>query len=76
VTAKAEYEASLRRAFVDGKADYIYITSKRQRFLLECAGYGITQGWLTEKLHEPDDQTAVLVYRLTPEGEKYFGVTQ
>ena len=69
-----EWEASLRRAFVDNRADYIVLTSRREEFLLKSANYGINRGWLTGTFEGPDVQSMALVCRLTKEGRKHFGL--
>lgn len=74
-TIEQEFEASLRRAFVDGKADYIVLYDRRQRFLWESANYGMIQGWLTDgQLLQLDEQSSEVRFRLTPEGRKHFGL--
>lgn len=67
-----EYESALRRAFFDRRADSIVITSRRERFQMESANYGIEQGWLTGELDESDEQSAAFVCRLTDAGRKHF----
>lgn len=69
-----EYEAALRRAFVEHHADYIVISSRREQFQIESANYGIGQGWLTGRLDERDEQSTAWICRLTDEGRKHFGV--
>lgn len=71
-TIEQEFEASLRRAFVDDTADYVVIFSKHQRFLLESAFYGQLQGWLKAEFVELDEQSSEIRYRLTDEGKKHF----
>ena len=70
---KEDLEASLRRAFVDGKADFIIFDghTARNEFLRDGVNYGIKQGWLygTEKNGE---QWTTIEYRLTDEGKKHF----
>lgn len=69
-----EYESSLRRAFVDHRADYIVLTSRRQQFQAEAMNYGIEQGWLKGKWDERDEQSTAFVCRLTPKGRKHLGL--
>ena len=69
-----EYEQSLRRAFVDRRADYIVITSRRERFQIEAANYGIEQGWLSGELDDRDVQSTAWVLRLTQQGREHFGL--
>lgn len=71
---EAEYEAALKRAFVDRRADYIVITSRREQFQAESANYGIDQGWLSGEWDDRDEQSTAFVCRLTPEGRKHFGL--
>ena len=73
-TIEQEFEASLRRAFVDGKADYIVLYSRRHKFRYESAAYGALQGWLDEEFIEVDEQSSELHYRLTEDGKKHFGL--
>ena len=76
VYPEQELEASLKRAFVDGKADYVVICSRRDRFLLESAMFGVLNNWLSEELKELDEQSSELRFRLTEEGKKHFGVKE
>ena len=69
-----EYEASLRRAFVDHRAAYVIITSRREQFQIKAVNYGIDQGWLEGKMDERDEQSTAYVARLTPKGRKHFGL--
>lgn len=69
-----ELEAALKRAFVDGKADYIILDDRRQRFLIESACLGVEKGWLDEEFVEIEEQYSQLRYRLTDDGRKHFGV--
>jgi hypothetical protein len=73
-----EFEDSLRRAFVDGKADYIELDGNSGRFLHNCVGYGQEQGWLGPIKEDciPGDQWTVWQVRLTDYGKKYFGVAK
>jgi hypothetical protein len=71
----SKYEASLRRAFVDHYADYIVITSRRERFQIESASYGIEQGWLSGYMDERDEQSSAWILRLTEKGKEHFGLT-
>lgn len=74
MASNAEYEASLRRAFVAGRADYIIIDDRRQRFLIEGADYGLRQGWLSAQQVDIDDQSTQIRYRLTAAGREHFGL--
>lgn len=71
-TIEDEFEASIRRAFVEGKADYISLYSRHQIFLCESAIYAEQRGWITGKLIQLDEQSSEMRYRLTNEGKKYF----
>jgi hypothetical protein len=74
-TIEEEFEASLRRAFVDGHTDFIILESRRERFRMECAAYGQKQGWLTDYEEVgPDEQSLVWILRLTEVGKKHFGL--
>ena len=68
-----EMEAMIRKAFVDGKADCIVITSRREQTQILTVNYGITQGWLDAEWDTSDEQSTAYVARLTPLGRKYFG---
>jgi hypothetical protein len=72
--AVLEYEAALRRAFVDGRADYIIITSRREQFQIEAANFGVYKGWLRGEWETWDEQSTAWVCRLTLEGRKHFGL--
>jgi hypothetical protein len=69
-----EFEASLRRAFVDHRADFIIIDDRRQRFRGESATFGEERGWLNGRLVQLDDQTSEIRYRLTESGRAHFGL--
>lgn len=69
----SEKEAMIRRAFVDGRADYVEVDSRRQWRALQSSNYGMDKGWLYAQ--ELDDgQCTAVRYRLTPEGRKHFGL--
>lgn len=65
-------EAMLRRAFVDDRADFIIVSSRRQVEGILAAAYGVAQGWLTGRLNDDDEQSTYVVYRLTEAGRKHF----
>ena len=79
-----EFDASLRRAFVDRGANYIQIDGHtlRNEFLRKTLQYGINKDWLQigEDLDEDDilgkgmGQYLAYTYRLTDEGKEYFGI--
>jgi hypothetical protein len=69
-----EKEAMLRRAFVDGRADFITIYSRREWRQVESADYGIVRGWLKSEWHDEDEQSTYMTFRLTPEGRTHFGL--
>jgi len=69
-----EYEDALRRAFVYHRADYIVISSRREKFQIESATYGIDKGWLRGEWKDSDEQATAWVCRLTDEGKKHFGI--
>lgn len=70
MTTEEEWGLSLRRAFVDGGADYIVIYSRRQVFLLNAAEYGVRMGWLYRVEVELDSQSTEWRYRLTDAGKE------
>jgi hypothetical protein len=77
VAEPQEMEAALRRAFVDHRADYIYVvTSRRERFRLESVNYGMSQGWVSGDMDTRDDQATALICRLTDAGRAHFGLAQ
>ena len=77
-----EFEASLRRAFVDRGADYIQVDGHdlRNEFLRKSLRYGIDEGWLQrgKDLDEDDilgsgeGQSLAYTYRLTDKGKRVF----
>lgn len=70
-----DLEDSLRRAFVEGDADYIVADGHtfRNPFLVDVINYGVKKGILDDggELIEYS-QWAEYHYRLTPKGRKYF----
>lgn len=65
------YLVSLVRAFRDGKADFIFIDSRRQEFQIKSAEYGLSEGLLSfEEQGSDEAQYTVWIYRLTDEGKK------
>jgi hypothetical protein len=73
-TIEEEFEASLRKAFVDCKAKKIIIDSRHKHFQLASANFGIEKGWLEGTLVEYDEQSSAYEFRLTEVGKKYFGL--
>lgn len=71
---KSKCEAMLRRAFVDHRADYVVISSRRQQAQIESVNYGIERGWLTGEWDESDEQSTAFICRLTTAGRKHFGL--
>lgn len=71
-----ELEASLRRAFVDHRADHIMLDDRRQRFLWQSAALGVDRGWLVGRQRGPDEQDQWIEYRLTKAGSDHFGLSQ
>jgi len=77
-----EFEASIRRAFVDRGFQSIAFDDMRQTFLASAINYGIDRGWLSsgaditdESPFEPGtEQYRAYTYHLTPEGREYFGL--
>ena len=69
-----ELEEALKRAFVVGKASYIILDDRRERFLIESAILGVEKGWLTEEFVEIEEQYSQLRYHLTDGGKRHFGL--
>ena len=71
-----DLEASLRRAFVEGKADFIPFDghTARNGFLRDGINYGQERGWLDEGKEINEEQWTTIEYRLTEKGKKYFGL--
>lgn len=67
-----ERKAMLHRAFVEKRAGCIVITSRRERLQIQSAEYGVERGWLAKTVDTEDEQSTAWVYRLTPQGRKYF----
>jgi len=67
-------EEILKIAFVDKKADYIVITSRRQQIQIEAASYGVEKGWLRQEVVEPDEQSTAWLFYLTDLGREHFGL--
>jgi hypothetical protein len=71
-----EWEASLRRAFVDHGMKSIGLDGWSGKFLWASARYGQLKGWLDDaKEHGSDEeQYTSISLRLTPLGRTHFGV--
>jgi hypothetical protein len=71
-----ELELSLRRAFVDRRADYIIYDghTARNRFLSASISFGKERGWLTEPQERGDEQWKEYHYRLSKKGREHFGL--
>jgi hypothetical protein len=69
-----EFEASLRRAFVDSKCDFIILDDRHQRFLIESVNFGVEQGWLKGSWAGADEQDEHMRFRLTKKGQEHFGL--
>lgn len=65
-----EWGLALHRAFVEGQADYVVIWSRRQKFLLDAAEYGVRMGWLLHEEVDIDSQSTERRYRLTGAGRE------
>ena len=63
----AEQMASLRRAFIDNRADFITIDGWTNDWLRRCASEAEGAGYLKSSEHEGDQYTAI-IYRLTKRG--------
>jgi hypothetical protein len=72
---QVEYEAALRRAFVEHRADFIVLSSHRDQFRIESANYGVDQGWINGEWDELDEQNTVWIGRLTDKGRERFGLS-
>ena len=70
----AEQEAMLYRAFVERRARYVVISSRREIAQIEAVNYGISHGWLESTWHDADEQSTYLTFRLTDKGSRHFGV--
>lgn len=67
------YEASLWRAFIRDRADYIVLDSNisGQRFVAAGVAWGIDNGLLRhDRTDSSDEQCEVYTFRLTDEGKK------
>ena len=75
--AQLEYEQSLRRAFVDRRADFIVLDSCRtgQGFLAPAIAYCFDLGWLyCSQYDTSDEQSSIAQFRLTDAGKKFLGI--
>lgn len=72
----AEYEAALRRSFVDLRADFIVLDDHTtgQRFRAACVAWAIDDGLLYCSGSESDGQQVVSSFRLTFEGRRRLGL--
>jgi hypothetical protein len=74
-TIEEEFEASLRRAFVDHEFTSIMVDDKRQRFRIESMWYGEERGWLhVELIDNAEQQYSYYEGTLTDTGKKHFGL--
>lgn len=74
-TIEEEFEASLRKAFVDKRMPRIAIYSRRQQFQFESAAFGEEKGWLRQLgLVQLDEQSSEFQYELTAYGKRHFGI--
>jgi hypothetical protein len=71
---ETELEGSLRRAFVNHKADYVLMYRNSGQFLWDGVRLGVKNGWLEEKTVPIDDQETQVRYYLTATGKNHFGV--
>lgn len=74
IATEQEYEAALRRAFVDKRWDSIMIDSRRQEFQIKSANYGVEKGWIVGEWNDQDVQYTFWTGRLTEAGKKHFGL--
>lgn len=70
-----EKESMLRRAFVEKRADYVVISSRREQRQIESVNYGVDRGWLNSEDHD-DGQSTCVTFRLTAQGREHFGLAQ
>ena len=63
-----EFYDSLRRAFVDGGADFVVIDSIREKFLYTCVSWGQEKGFLKGLNEHTDGQSTVWEFRPTEKG--------
>lgn len=73
-----EWEASLRRAFVDKGMTYIGLDGWSGEFLVHAARYGRFKGWLDKGTEAGSDmeQYTELVFRLTDFGKQHFSIPE
>lgn len=74
IQPRPELESALRRAFVDKHANYIVITSRRERFQIAAANHGMDQGWLSGHWDDSDEQSTAFICWLTDKGREHFGL--
>ena len=71
---ESEYRASLWRAFIRGKADYIMIDGRSGKFLSACTTWALDNDYLQfdqiTSNRRSDEQWTTLVYRLTDKGRE------
>ena len=76
--SEAELDAALRRAFVDGRAEFIQVDGHdmRSSFLRAGLQHGLNKGLLKrdERFDVNEDQYTSLAYSLTKEGRNHFGL--
>ena len=70
----SDYIAALRRAFVERRADYVALTSRREQFQAEAMNFGMDRGWLRGQWDTRDPQSTAFICRLTEEGKRYFNL--
>jgi hypothetical protein len=69
-----EFKDSLRRAFIEHKADFITLDSNPhgQRFLSACTAWAIDKNYLYNDRNASDNQSRISSFRLTEEGRKFL----
>jgi hypothetical protein len=70
----SEYKACLKRAFIEGNADYITVDGWCSMFIRQCTDWALEQGWVyfdqkTSDLISESQYTA-MCYRLTDKGRQ------
>ena len=73
---KKDLEDSLRRAFVDKKANFIRFDghTARNKFLSSAIQHGLDQDLLYFARETGDSQWTEHHYKLSQKGKKYFGI--
>ena len=73
-TIEEEFEARIRKAFVEKRAHSVWIHSSLEGFQIAMASFGKEKGWLEGELLDLDSQSSAMSFKLTEAGRKYFGL--